>query len=99
MTHTRIQVQHTRDVLCIFDAEIEHVVEPILTKAIPILDGYGDRILLAAKKAIQFEFDFNFVTLFKVAQVGTFDARVRSKNVHPDAITDQNSDHGIRTGF
>ena len=65
MAYARIQVQHTGDILSIFDAEVEHVVEPILAQAIPILHGDGDRVFLAAEQAIQLKFDFNLVACFE----------------------------------
>jgi hypothetical protein len=96
MAHARIQVQHTRDILCIFDPEIEHVVQPILAETIPILHGNGQCIFLTAEQAIQFKLDFNFLAGFEVAEFGAFHASVCSENVHADAIADEDADHGVR---
>ena len=95
MPDARIQVQHTRDVLAVFHPEIEHVVEPILAQAVPVLYRDGDCIFLSAEQTIQLKLDFDFLTRFEVPEFGAFQARVGSENIHADAIADENSDHRV----
>src|SRR5580698_1581078 len=95
MAHARIQVQYARYIFCILDAKIEDIVQPILAQTVPVL--YRDRhgIFLAAEQAIHLKLDFDFVARFKVPELGAFQATVRSKNVHADAITDQDTNHRV----
>src|SRR5580698_8727998 len=95
MTHACIQVQHTRNIFGVFDSEIGHIVQPILTETVPILHGNRQRIFLTAEQTIQLKLDFNFLTWLKVPELGALQASICSKNIHADAIADEDADHRV----
>ena len=54
-----IEVENPRYVLRIDNLKIQDVIEPVLTESVPMLRRDGQRIFLAAQKAIEFEFHFH----------------------------------------
>src|SRR6266567_3738910 len=96
MAKTRVQIQNAGYVLGVDDVEVDNVVEPIVTPAIPMLRRDSQRILSPAEQTIKFEFYFEDVSRFKLSQVVIFQTCVRAEHVDAYAITNQNAGNRVQ---
>src|SRR5215470_17639341 len=93
--NSSVQIQHSCDVLRVHDAKLEDVVKPVLAQPVPVLCGDGESIVLAAQQAIQLEFYFQLLAGFKSPKMDLLQPGVGAKDIHSDAVPDQNTNHWI----
>ncbi len=95
MPHARIQVEHAGDFLGVFDLKIDHVVEPILAAAVPVLHRDGHRIPSTTEETIQLELNFDVVAGLEISESALLQPSIRAEHVHADSIANQDADYGV----
>ena len=66
-----------------------------MARAVRILSGDSERVLLGGEPALDVEIHFELVAGAELAQFGVLDAGVRAVDIHADTGADQNSDHRV----